>query len=38
MAENQGVVFLGKNKVEVQSIDSPKCRTPRERKWSTVSS
>src|ERR1700757_1823077 len=28
MAENTGVVFLGQNKVEVQSIDFPKMKNP----------
>src|SRR5256714_2561614 len=28
MAENTGVVFLGQNKVEVQSIDFPKMQNP----------
>src|ERR1700749_3336786 len=28
MAENSGVVFLGQNKVEVQSIDFPKMQNP----------
>jgi glutathione-independent formaldehyde dehydrogenase len=28
MAENHGVVFLGRNKVEVQSIDFPKMQNP----------
>jgi glutathione-independent formaldehyde dehydrogenase len=28
MAENRGVVFLGQNKVEVQSIDFPKMQNP----------
>src|ERR1700693_4743688 len=32
MAENTGVVFLGQNKVEVQSIDFPKMQNPDGRK------
>jgi glutathione-independent formaldehyde dehydrogenase len=32
MAENRGVVFLGQNKVEVQSIDFPKMQDPNGRK------
>ncbi len=32
MAENRGVVFLGQNKVEVQSIDFPKMQDPSGRK------
>src|ERR1700688_403466 len=32
MAENTGVVFLGQNKVEVQSIDFPKMQNPAGRK------
>ncbi len=32
MAENRGVVFLGQNKVEVQSIDFPKMQDPKGRK------
>jgi glutathione-independent formaldehyde dehydrogenase len=32
MAENQGVVFLGQNKVEVQSIDFPKMENPARKK------
>jgi glutathione-independent formaldehyde dehydrogenase len=32
MAENQGVVFLGRNKVEVQSIDFPKMQNPAGKK------
>src|SRR5271154_2077607 len=34
MAENQGVVFLGRNKVEVQSIDFPKMQNPDGKKIS----
>jgi glutathione-independent formaldehyde dehydrogenase len=32
MAENRGVVFLGQNKVEVQSIDFPKMQDPNGKK------
>ena len=32
MAENHGVVFLGPNKVEVQSIDFPKMQNPSGKK------
>src|ERR1700749_3883834 len=32
MAENHGVVFLGPNKVEVQSIDFPKMQNPAGKK------
>ena len=32
MAENRGVVFLGQNKVEVQSIDFPRMQDPKGRK------
>ena len=32
MAENTGVVFLGQNKVEVQSIDFPKMQNPAGKK------
>jgi glutathione-independent formaldehyde dehydrogenase len=32
MAENRGVVFLGQNKVEVQSIDFPKMQNPAGKK------
>src|SRR6202453_376932 len=32
MAENHGVVFLGRNKVEVQSIDFPKMQNPTGKK------
>jgi glutathione-independent formaldehyde dehydrogenase len=32
MSENSGVVFLGQNKVEVQSIDFPKMQNPAGRK------
>ncbi len=32
MAENRGVVFLGQNKVEVQSIDFPKMQNPSGKK------
>jgi glutathione-independent formaldehyde dehydrogenase len=32
MAENRGVVFLGQNKVEVQSIDFPKMQNPNGKK------
>ena len=32
MAENRGVVFLGQNKVEVQSIDYPKMENPAGKK------
>lgn len=32
MAENSGVVYLGKDKVEVQSIDFPKLEDPKKRK------
>lgn len=32
MAENSGVVYLGQNKVEVQSIDFPKMQNPAGRK------
>src|SRR5271155_1401789 len=32
MAENTGVVFLGQNKVEVQSIDFPKMQNPEGKK------
>src|SRR5258706_5427574 len=32
MAENTGVVFLGQNKVEVQSIDFPKMQNPAAKK------
>ena len=32
MAENHGVVFLGQNKVEVQSIDFPKMQNPAGKK------
>src|SRR5580704_7553321 len=32
MASNQGVVYLGPGKVEVQSIDYPELRTPQGRK------
>jgi glutathione-independent formaldehyde dehydrogenase len=32
MAENRGVVFLGQNKVEVQSIDFPKMHNPSGKK------
>jgi glutathione-independent formaldehyde dehydrogenase len=32
MAENTGVVFLGRNKVEVQSIDFPKMQNPAGKK------
>jgi glutathione-independent formaldehyde dehydrogenase len=32
MAENHGVVFLGRNKVEVQSIDYPKMQNPKGKK------
>lgn len=32
MAENSGVVFLGQNKVEVQSIDFPKMQNPAGKK------
>src|SRR5271156_7051520 len=32
MAENSGVVFLGPNKVEVQSIDFPKMQNPAGKK------
>jgi glutathione-independent formaldehyde dehydrogenase len=32
MSENSGVVFLGRNKVEVQSIDFPKMQNPGGRK------
>jgi len=32
MAENRGVVFLGQNKVEVQSIDFPKLQNPAGKK------
>jgi glutathione-independent formaldehyde dehydrogenase len=32
MAENNGVVFLGQNKVEVQSIDFPKMQNPAGKK------
>src|SRR6201990_2879879 len=32
MAENTGVVFLGQNKVEVQSIDFPKMENPAGKK------
>src|SRR5882672_183630 len=32
MAENSGVVFLGQNKVEVQSIDFPKMQNPTGKK------
>src|SRR5580693_6114766 len=32
MAENSGVVFLGQNKVEVQSIDFPKLQNPAGKK------
>src|ERR1700677_3845690 len=32
MAENRGVVFLGQNKVEVQSIDFPKMQNPNRKK------
>jgi glutathione-independent formaldehyde dehydrogenase len=32
MAENRGVVFLGQNKVEVQSIDFPKMQDPKGKK------
>ncbi|HZY73193.1 MAG TPA: alcohol dehydrogenase catalytic domain-containing protein, partial [Edaphobacter sp.] len=32
MAENRGVVFLGKNKVEVQSIDFPRMQNPAGKK------
>lgn len=32
MSENRGVVFLGQNKVEVQSIDFPKLQNPAGRK------
>ncbi len=32
MSENSGVVFLGRNKVEVQSIDFPKMQNPAGRK------
>src|SRR5271155_5556726 len=32
MAENHGVVFLGQNKVEVQSIDFPKMQNPEGKK------
>ena len=32
MAENNGVVFLGQNKVEVQSIDYPKMQNPAGKK------
>lgn len=32
MAENSGVVYLGKDKVEVQSIDFPKMEDPKKRK------
>jgi glutathione-independent formaldehyde dehydrogenase len=32
MAENRGVVFLGQNKVEVQSIDFPKLQNPNGKK------
>jgi glutathione-independent formaldehyde dehydrogenase len=34
MAENTGVVFLGQNKVEVQSIDFPKMQNPAGKKIS----
>src|SRR6202453_2049331 len=34
MAENHGVVFLGRNKVEVQSIDFPKMQNPTGKKIS----
>src|SRR5260370_14792087 len=43
MAENTGVVFLGQNKVEVQSIDFPKMQNPAGKKinhaviWKIVS-
>src|ERR1700712_3057345 len=32
MAENRGIVFLGQNKVEVQSIDFPKMQNPAGKK------
>lgn len=32
MAENRGVIYLGPNKVEVQSIDFPKMQNPKGRK------
>src|ERR1700723_4638971 len=32
MAANRGVVYLGQNKVEVQSIDSPKMENPAGKK------
>jgi glutathione-independent formaldehyde dehydrogenase len=32
MAENHGVAFLGRNKVEVQSIDYPKMQNPQGKK------
>src|SRR5580698_10254728 len=32
MAENSGVIFLGQNKVEVQSIDFPKLQNPAGKK------
>jgi len=32
MAQNHGVVFLGRNKVEVQSIDDPKVQNPQGKK------
>ena len=32
MAENRGVVYLGQNKVEVQSIDFPKMQNPAGKK------
>src|SRR5580658_1177783 len=32
MAENRGVIFLGQNKVEVQSIDFPKMQNPAGKK------
>src|ERR1700749_1009359 len=32
MAENHGVVFLGRNKVEVQAIDFPKMQNPAGKK------
>lgn len=32
MAENRGVIFLGQNKVEVQSIDFPKMQDPKGKK------
>jgi glutathione-independent formaldehyde dehydrogenase len=32
MAENRGVVYMGQNKVEVQSIDFPKMQNPAGKK------